>query len=403
MNAMRNDGDGGEYTRALAAEARRIAEQGSDAMRKMQSAILDVKYASEETGEIVKSINEIASETNILALNATIEAARAGQAGLGFAVVAQEVKSLAQRSAKAAEVTGGLIEESKKKSELGADMADEAMGLLKRVQTAIQLNNGVIFQKTKIETALQGIESDLLFLSSTPPIEGIFRARGNGGIDPLDQSTLETWVRRLTVIFAGFLKTKTSYMRLRFVDGQGDELAGAESDGTNVHEASPESLGNVEAKPYFAEAMRVPAGKLYVSTMRLNRVNDEIERPFKPIMRYAVPIFDKGGDRRGILLANIFGGRFLQDLKNAGGSEHFYLVDRRGDYLVHPEQDREWGGELGRTSHNVAHDFPDVSGKILSGNAEFIPEVNGHALAFAPLFAQAGHAWHWVLIAGTGL
>jgi len=83
-------------------------------LAQMQKAIAETVKAGEETGKIIKTIDEIAFQTNLLALNAAVEAARAGEAGAGFAVVADEVRNLAMRAAEAAKSTSNLIEGSNK-------------------------------------------------------------------------------------------------------------------------------------------------------------------------------------------------------------------------------------------------------------------------------------------------
>jgi len=86
--------------------------ESNAALRDMLGSMSAIQDSSRKVAKIIKTIDEIAFQTNILALNAAVEAARAGDAGMGFAVVADEVRSLAQRSAQAAKDTAGLIEES---------------------------------------------------------------------------------------------------------------------------------------------------------------------------------------------------------------------------------------------------------------------------------------------------
>jgi methyl-accepting chemotaxis protein len=91
-------------------------------MDEMSRAIAEITKTSEETGKIIKTIDEIAFQTNLLALNAAVEAARAGEAGAGFAVVADEVRNLAMRAAEAAKNTSGLIENTIKAVQNGSEL-----------------------------------------------------------------------------------------------------------------------------------------------------------------------------------------------------------------------------------------------------------------------------------------
>lgn len=118
---------------ALAREAARSAEAGKADMEALGAAMRAIEESGDEVRKIVKTIDEIAFQTNLLALNAAVEAARAGEAGMGFAVVAEEVRSLAQRSAHAARETAERIESSVEHGRSGREVSARVAGRLEGI------------------------------------------------------------------------------------------------------------------------------------------------------------------------------------------------------------------------------------------------------------------------------
>jgi len=133
-----------ERAATLAGTIMQNAERGSAQMGDMTTAVQEINQASQSISKVIKVIDDIAFQTNILALNAAVEAARAGQHGKGFAVVAEEVRNLAAKSAEAAKDTGGLIQNSMEKAELGARIAGETAESLSDIVSGINESSQIV-------------------------------------------------------------------------------------------------------------------------------------------------------------------------------------------------------------------------------------------------------------------
>lgn len=147
-------------------DATRYLQACDEKMTELTAAIADISASSHQIGGIIKTISDIAFQTNILALNASVEAARAGEAGKGFSVVADEVQSLANKSAKSAQDIAKLIENSMQLVKYGSNLSSDTTQALtevisssrKSTELVERIAESAVEQSTSLKQLTQGME-----------------------------------------------------------------------------------------------------------------------------------------------------------------------------------------------------------------------------------------------------
>lgn len=197
------------------AAVRQAADNSHAAMTDMSQAISQIKHSSDETAKIVKTIDEIAFQTNLLALNAAVEAARAGESGQGFAVVAEEVRNLAQRCAEAARHTANLIERSQQDAEHGVAASGIVEKSLKEITTGVeQVTSLIKHVSTASSEQARGVSQ---IVQAVSHLDRLTQANASNSEESASISTqLSAHARELNLI----VTTLDAFVRGRVQDSQ---------------------------------------------------------------------------------------------------------------------------------------------------------------------------------------
>lgn len=263
------------------------------------------------------------------------------------------------------------------------------------------LKDEVSSRSDKISQFLRNVEADALYLSQSPTLLDWVNAPRRGKVNLV---SLRAKVEREFLAFAH--NRRQAYYQVRYLDERGWERIRINSDGVSSLLVPANQLQNKQQRYYFQEALKMAMGELYVSPMDLNIEQRSIEIPYKPVVRYATPVFDETGSKRGIAIINIFG-RYLLRLAMESYPEAdrtSFIVNKEGTYLAWSEGGSEpvFGLTLDG-GKRLQDDYSDrVAARIISSRSGTVPDGIDEIITFAPIFPNPNaKESFWVL--GVGL
>jgi PAS domain S-box-containing protein len=270
--------------------------------------------------------------------------------------------------------------------------------LLPRVLDRLESHSQLV--ANDLQSYVRGARADVASFRASVAANGMMLARLNGGIDPVDHVTEATWRERLLARLAAELSAKPAYSKFRLigVDDGGREIVRVDRSGANeairiVPDAELQRKGD---RPFVDDALKLQPGEIFVSAIDLNQDNGVIETPHVPTLRVATPVFAPDGKPFGIFVINIdMRAAFDRIRSSARQGGAIYAVNKRGDYLIHPDRAREFGAELG-VKNNWQADFPKLAPALGATQtvAQIVPDHTGQpgGIALSPA-VLAGTEW----------
>ncbi|CBE68778.1 MAG: PAS domain S-box protein [Candidatus Methylomirabilis oxygeniifera] len=251
-------------------------------------------------------------------------------------------------------------------------------------KTIGELKEDVLSDAHHIRHRVESAQGDVPIISHVAAMRELIQAR-----TLLDLTGIEQWRKALEQVFLSFSANRTVYNQIRYLDENGQELVRVDNDGVNPPRIIPrDRLQNQRQRYYFSETMKLGPGQLFTSQPEFNQEHGRIEVPYRPVIRYATPLFDDEGNRRGIVIINLLIGPLLEALHQEGKAvgKVVYVVDREGFYLLHPDPAKRWGSPRDlNTGRRLQQDFPDLAGRLLAGDP--VAAILGEQIITAQSFA----------------
>lgn len=226
--------------------------------------------------------------------------------------------------------------------------------------------------------------NDVLFLSRLSSMKDIV----NGEEDISDE------IEDLKLNFLEFSKENIAYYQLRYINESGDEVVRVDFDGEESYIIPNSELQNKDGRYYFEETMNIDEGEVFISKLDLNKEQGIIENrgteenPIHvPMIRYATPLMNNNGERKGIIVSNVYADYFLEDIRRSGREgEKIFLIDSDGYYLAHSNRSKEYGFMFDDKDDNFYTDYPEIIINNLTSNENVKIETEESVFMFRYIY-----------------
>lgn len=190
--------------------------------------------------------------------------------------------------------------------------------------------------KNATQTLLNETAADVGMLSNDPVLQDWLDSPSPGALKDVANQ------------FLLIARAKRIYDQIRLLDISGKEIVRVNFGLGRPYSVPTGELQDKSKRYYFSESVNLPRGHVFLSPLDLNVENEEIERPMKPMIRLATPVFDRQGNRRGVLVMNYLAQHLLGKLSEAanGIRGEMMLVNGEGFWLLSPRHEDEWGFQL---------------------------------------------------------
>lgn len=239
---------------------------------------------------------------------------------------------------------------------------------------ATTYKQGELLTKKKIfETVSQSIknDSDTLkkYFSNVEKDILLIAGGANPLTDRSDTTTTGQWQRQLQTISKTLLSHNPSYYRIRYLDINGNELSRVQTTASGgIKTASQDELQNKGTYDYFKKTLTLNSGGFYYSDISLNRENNVIEVPFKPVLRIGTPVFDDTGTVSGAVVFNIAANKLFEEIQSSVTDTKKYVLNSNGDFLSHHDPSKTFGFDLGM-NYKINEAMPELSYDILTSSS----------------------------------